>query len=88
MALAALREDTPLSELSSRFGVHSSVINRWKREALASLESGFSGKQEQAASDQQDQVKALHAKIGQLTMERDFLVEASSRLGVKGGKTW
>ena len=88
VALAALREDAPLSELSSRFGVHSSVINRWKREALASLESGFSGKQEQVASDQQDQVKALHAKIGQLTMERDFLAEASSRLGVKGGKAW
>jgi len=88
VALAALREDTPLSELSSRFGVHSSVINRWKREALASLESGFSGKQEQAASDQQEQVNALHAKIGQLTMERDFLSDASSRLGANGGKAW
>jgi len=42
--LAALRDDRPVSELASQFGVHSTVIGRWKREALASMEAGFSGK--------------------------------------------
>ncbi len=41
VALAALREDAPLFELAVKFGVHASVISRWKREALQSLEEGF-----------------------------------------------
>ncbi|MGB0935547.1 MAG: transposase, partial [Alphaproteobacteria bacterium] len=37
VALAALREDTPISELASRFGVHAGVIQRWKKEAVQGL---------------------------------------------------
>ena len=43
VVIAALRDDRPVSELASQFGVHSTVIGRWKREALASMEAGFSG---------------------------------------------
>ena len=86
VVLAALREDAPISELSSRYGVHSTVIHRWKKEALASMEAGFSGKNESQAVDHQAEIKELHAKIGQLTDERDFLSEASSRLGLGGVK--
>lgn len=88
VALAALREDTPISELSSKYGVHATVIHRWKREALASMEAGFSGKVENQTMEHHAEVKELHAKIGQLTVERDFLSEASSRLGLGGGKKW
>lgn len=88
VVLSALREDAPISELSSRYGVHSTVIHRWKKEALASMEAGFSGKIETQTVDHQAEVKELHAKIGQLTVERDFLSEASSRLGLGGGKKW
>lgn len=86
VVLAALREDAPISELSSKYGVHSTVIHRWKKEALASMEAGFSGKIESQTVDHQAEVKELHAKIGQLTVERDFLSEASNRLGLGGGK--
>ena len=86
--LAALREDAPISELSSRYGVHSTVIHRWKKEALASMEAGISGKVVSQAVDHQAEIKELHAKIGQLTVERDFLSEASSRLGLGGVKKW
>ena len=44
VALSALREDAPVSELALKYGVHATVIHRWKKEALASMEAGFSGK--------------------------------------------
>lgn len=88
VALSALREEAPLSELSLRFGVHASVINRWKREALQSLEEGFKGKTERAAKDHTAELKELHAKIGELLIEKDFLEQACGRLGIKGVRKW
>ena len=88
VALAAIREDATVSELSNRFGVHTSVIQRWKKEALSSMEAGFSGKLAVQEQDHCIQVKALHEKIGQLTVERDFLSDVSKRLGLGGGKKW
>ena len=49
---------------------------------------GFSGKQERQEIDHSSEIKELHAKIGQLTVERDFLENASKRLGLFGGKKW
>ena len=75
VALAALEGDKTLSELSDQFGVHPNQIQQWKRQlegdAMAVFESG--SKREPMVSG--PDVKELHAKIGQLTMERDFLVE-------------
>lgn len=88
VALSALREDAPVSELALKYGVHATVIHRWKKEALASLEAGFAGKLEVQKNDHKAEIKELHAKIGQLTVERDFLADASSRLGLGGVKKW
>jgi transposase len=88
VALAALREDATLAELSARYGVHATVIHRWKKDALASMTAGFSGKQERQENDHSTEIKELHAKIGQLMVERDFLADASKRLGLFGGKKW
>ena len=66
--------------------VSTQKIHRWKKEAMASIEAGFSGKHEKVSNDQDSQIHELHAKIGQLTVERDFLVRASSRLGLGGVK--
>ena len=52
------------------------------------MEAGISGKVVSQAVDHQAEIKELHAKIGQLTVERDFLSEASSRLGLGGVKKW
>jgi len=88
VALAALREDATIAELSTRYGVHATVIHRWKKEALASMTAGFSGKQERQDQDHSTEINRLHAKIGQLMVERDFLADASKRLGLFGGKKW
>lgn len=86
VALAALREDAPVSELALRYGVHATVIHRWKKEALASMEAGFSGNLEKTATGHEAQIKELHAKIGQQSVELDFLLNASARLGLGGVK--
>ena len=86
VALAAIREDATIAELSCRYGVHATVIHRWKKEAIACLSAGFSGKQERQQNEHAAEIRELHAKIGQLTVEKDFLVDASRRLGVSGGK--
>ena len=65
VALAALCEDASMAELSSRYGVHGTVIDRWKKEAFASMEAGFSGKMEAQTNDRDAEIKELHAKIGQ-----------------------
>mgnify|MGYP001047810478 CR=1 FL=1 len=85
VALAAIREDATIAELSSRFGIHASLIQRWKKEALSGMKDIFSGKQASQENNHLTDIKNLHAKIGQLTVERDFLETASKRLGLTGG---
>ena len=52
------------------------------------MTAGFSGKQEHQDTDHCAEIKDLHAKIGQLTVERDFLEDASKRLELFAGKKW
>lgn len=73
VALEAIRGEMTMAELSARHGVHATVIAAWKKQAIEGMAASFSGKAEalEAASDAE--VTKLHAKIGQLVVERDFL---------------
>lgn len=86
VALEALREEAPVSELAIKYGVHATVIHRWKKEALSSMEAGFAGKLDKLADNHEAHIKELHAKIVQQSVELDFLERASSRLGLGGVK--
>ena len=86
VALAAIREEATIAEISSTYGIHSSLIHRWKQEAITSMSNGFLEKKAKHDENQVNEIKNLHAKIGQLTVERDFLAEASKRLKLFGGK--
>lgn len=82
VALAALKGDATVAELSSRFGVHSSLIHGWKKALVEGATGVFSaGTAGKATSEKSDEAKLseLYAKIGELTVERDFLRQRSGR---------
>ena len=79
VALEAIKGEATLSELASRFGIHTTMIAQWKRQAAQGMVDVFSGKAGRHEIDQEARIKELHAKIGQLTVERDFLSKAFGR---------
>ncbi len=84
MALAALKGDKTLAELAQQCDVHPNQITQWKTQLLErALELSTTPAERQAA---EPDVKALHAKIGQLAMENDFLAGALGRCPEPSGK--
>lgn len=77
VALAAAKGDKTITELAQQFSLHPNQITTWKRElidnAATIFSSGSSGK------ESTEEVDKLHSKIGQLTMENDFLVKVLGR---------
>ena len=83
VALEAMKGEQTLVELSERYQVHPNQITEWKKQLLEHAPDIFSknGKAEQGPD-----VKDLHAKIGQLSMENDFLAGALGRIGDASAK--
>ena len=76
VALAALSGEKTIAELSSEFGVHQTQIHKWVRQVKESAAGIFAGEIKTEEAKKEKQLTRLHAKIGQLTVERDFLAEA------------
>ncbi len=84
VALAAVRGDRTLTELASQFDVHPNQITQWKTQLLDRAAQVFgtgAGPGEKPVD-----LKALHAKIGELALENDFLEAALARAGLPGAK--
>ena len=79
VALEAIKGDLPLAELAAKHGIHQTMIATWKRQAIEGMSATFSGKAEAASAASEADLARLHAKIGQLVVERDFLAKASGR---------
>ncbi len=71
VALAALKGDKTMSELATQFDVHPNQIKQWKDQLLDGVTDVFDDKPKASKTPEID-VKSLHAKIGQLTLENDF----------------
>ena len=80
VALEALRGDQTIAELEAKYEIHPTLVTKWKKQAVDGLADVFSSKGRQAKeTSHQSEIKELHAKIGELTVERDFLAKAFGR---------
>jgi transposase len=80
VALEAIKGEQTLAEIGAKHGVHLTMVAAWKKAAIEGMANSFSPKGSAPTSTVSAQdVSKLHAKIGQLIMERDFLAKASGR---------
>ncbi len=79
VALDALRGDQTVQEITTRYKVHPNQVSTWKRQAMDGLGAIFSNGVDKVRVDHESEIHGLHAKIGQLTVERDFLARGLKR---------
>lgn len=79
VALEALRGDKTIQEIASQRKVHPNQVSAWKRQAMDGLGAVFSSRAERAGREHEAELHDLHAKIGELTVERDFLARGLKR---------
>jgi len=85
VGLAAVKGERTLAELAQQFDVHPNQITEWKRQLQERAADVF-GTAGAASSEPPVDVKTLHAKIGQLTLENDFLSGALTKSGLPSAK--
>ena len=81
VALAAVKGEKTLGELAQQFDVHANQITQWRSQLLEGAADVFGDARPDVAAPPED-VKTLHAKIGQLTLENDFLEGALTKAGL------
>ena len=83
VALAAMAGEKTLAELAQQYEIHPNQITNWKRQLSEPAASVFDG---EVSTEPKVDLKALHAKIGQLTLENDFLEGALTKVGLLSAK--
>lgn len=81
VAVEAIKEQKTIAELASTYGVHTTQITKWKKQALDILSSGFSERQKQKEQNDHQLVQELYQQIGRLKVEGDFL---KKKMGIFG----
>jgi transposase len=84
VALAAVKGERTLAELEKQFEVHPTQITAWKTQLLENLPELFGAGR--GGSEPAVDLKALHAKIGELTLQNDFLSGALNKAGLLSAK--
>ena len=75
VALAAIKNESTMAALSKRFNINQNMITRWKKQLLENSAEVFASKAG-FSTDREAEIKSLQAKIGEITMENDFLSKA------------
>jgi transposase len=86
VALAALKGEKTLVELAQQFDVHVNQITQWKAQLLQGAAGVFGSEAKAGSMGPTVDLKALHAKIGELTLENDFLCSALGKAGMPGAR--
>jgi len=86
VALAAIKGELPLAQLAEHFDVHPNQITQWKAQLQGGAADVFGPGGGAGAAQSAVDVKSLHAKIGELTLENDFLEGALSKAGLLSAK--
>ena len=86
VALAALKNDRTIAQLAEQFDVHANQITAWKDQLLASAADVFERGGNAKSSAAEIDIKSLHAKIGELVLENDFLERALGKVGLPSAK--
>ena len=86
VALAAIKGDRTLAQLAEQFDVHPNQITTWKAQLQDGAADVFGPGGGNGAAQSAIDVKSLHAKIGELTLENDFLEGALSKAGLLSAK--
>ena len=84
VALAAIKGEQTVTDLAQKFDVHPNQITQWKTQLLEQASTVFD--QGAASKEPSVDIKTLHAKIGQLTLENDFLEGALTKAGLLSAK--
>ena len=86
VALAAIKGELTISQLAEHFDVHPNQITTWKTQLLEGASDVFGAGSGGAPATATVDVKSLHAKIGELTLENDFLEGALTKAGLLSAK--
>ena len=87
VALTAIQGELTMAELVKKFDVHPNQITDWKKQLLSGAPDVFGGAVGKT-EESEEAIQELHAKIGQLTMENDFLERGLERIHGPRGKKW
>ena len=79
VALEALREQDTVQAIAARYEVHPNQVSTWKRQAMEGLAEIFSRPALKRDEEHEAKVRELYAKIGELTVERDFFLRGLTR---------
>jgi transposase-like protein len=90
VAIEAIKGHKTTAELASQYELHPTVINGWKRQLQENAENLFENNPNHTAKEDKTEatIDELYRQIGQLKVERDFLVKSSAKLGLRLESPW